>query len=86
MFKVVEAGVFLIKDVLSDLNEIFKPYDAAKLIEWNWAESDGEGRPIKPIPMLWADFGEEVEPWLGRGACGAHSGFCRHSRRVCLRR
>jgi hypothetical protein len=68
-FKVVEAGVFLITDVLADLNEIFKPYDAAKLIEWNLQENDGEGRAMLPTPTFWADFGDEVEPFLGRGEC-----------------
>jgi hypothetical protein len=68
-FKVVEAGVFLITDVLADLNEMFKPYDVAKLIEWNLQENDGEGRATVPIPAFWADFGDEVEPFLGRGKC-----------------
>jgi hypothetical protein len=66
-FKVIEAGVFRIADVLPDLDAMFKPYTAAKLIEWNLAENDGEGRAMRLIPMFWADFGDEVEPFLGRG-------------------
>jgi hypothetical protein len=75
-FEVVEAGVFRIADVLADLNEIFKPYDAAKLIEWNLMENDGEGRAFLPAPMFCADFGDEVEPFLGRGELSLRLGRC----------
>ncbi|KAJ7154619.1 hypothetical protein C8R46DRAFT_1117914 [Mycena filopes] len=72
-FRVLACGVFLIDDVLRDIEAVMRldPGEGPEFMKSMFYELDGTGST--KVPFVDLSFGEGVSAWLGRGAIDAHA-------------